>query len=163
MSDDKPRDTSAPRADDETQPVRAEGSTPAAPSPAAHEASAPAADAPAGADAAAAAAAEPTVQRRGFRERLRSVRRSEGGRTFGLAALVASALAGIIVGGLGAAAVGAITDDHERDRWSGRDGWVQRDDDRGPGDRGGMRGGPRGVPGQLPPTTAPEDDEGSTS
>jgi hypothetical protein len=26
-----------------------------------------------------------------------------------------------------------------------------------------MRGGPRGLPGQLPPTTAPEDDEGSAS
>lgn len=141
MSDDKPRDTPAPQAGDETQPVRAEGAAP----PAA------VADEP----------AEPVAQRRGFRERLRSVGRSGGSRTFGLAALIASALAGIIVGGLGVAAVGAITDDH--DRGAGRGGWVQRDDDRGPGDRGGMRGGPRGVPGQLPPTTAPEDDEGSAS
>lgn len=136
MSDDKPRDTPAPQAGDETQPVRAEGPGPAA--------------------------AAPDVQRRGFRERLRSVRRSDGSRTFGLAALIASALAGVIVGGLGAAAVGAITDDHDHDRGAGRGGWVQRDDDRGPGDRG-MRGGPRGVRGQLPPTTAPEDDEGSAS
>jgi hypothetical protein len=136
MSDDKPRDTPAPQAGDETQPVRAEGPGPAAEAP--------------------------DVQRRGFRERLRSVRRSDGSRTFGLAALIASALAGVIVGGLGAAAVGAITDDHDHDRGAGRGGWVQRDDDRGPGDRG-MRGGPRGLPGQLPPTTAPEDDEGSAS
>jgi hypothetical protein len=133
--------------DDQTQPVRP---------------GAPAADAPADAPAdEPAGPAEPAAQRRGFRDRLRSLRRSEGSRTFGLAALIASALAGVIVGGLGAAAVGAITDD-DHDRGAGRGGWVQRDDDRGPGDRG-MRGGPRGVPGQLPPTTAPEDEEGSTS
>jgi hypothetical protein len=141
--------------DDQTQPVRP--GTPAADAPADAPAAAPAdapADEPAG-------PAEPAPQRRGFRERLRSLRRSEGSRTFGLAALIASALAGVIVGGLGAAAVGAITDD-DHDRGAGRGGWVQRDDDRGPGDRG-MRGGPRGVPGQLPPSTAPEDEEGSSS
>ena len=120
---------------DETQPVRPATAT----EPAATAAPAP---------------------RRGFRERLRTWRGPRGGdRTYGLAALIASALAGIIVGGLGVATFQAVTDDHDRDR----DGWVQRDDDRGPGDRGGMRGGPRGVPGQLPPTTAPEDEDGSVS
>jgi hypothetical protein len=137
--------------DDQTQPVRR--GAPAADAPADAPADDPA-DEPAG-------PAEPAAQRRGFRDRLRSLRRSEGSRTFGLAALIASALAGVIVGGLGAAAVGAITDD-DHDRGAGRSGWVQRDDERGPGDRD-MRGGPRGVPGQLPPSTAPEDEEGSTS
>jgi hypothetical protein len=132
--------------DDQTQPVRP---------------GAPAADAPAAApDDEPAGPAEPAAQRRGFRERLRSLRRSEGSRTFGLAALIASALAGVIVGGLGAAALGAITDDHDHDH--DRGAWVERRDGNGPGDRG-MRGGPRGVPGQLPPSTAPEDEEGSTS
>lgn len=145
MSDDKPHD--------ETQPVRPAGTapapTPAAPADAATEP--PAAEGP---------AAEGPAQRRGFRERLRTWRGSrDGDRTYGLAALIASALAGIIVGGLGVATFQAVTDDHGRDR----DGWVQRDDDRGPGDQGGRRGGPRGVPGQLPPTTTPEDDEGSAS
>jgi len=105
MSDDTPRDTPAQQAGDQTQPVRAERVDPV----------------------------EPAAQRRGFGERLRSVGRSGGSRTFGLAALIASTLAGIVVGGLGATAVGAIADDHERDhdRGPGRGGWVQRDDDRG--------------------------------
>jgi hypothetical protein len=133
MSDDTPHD--------ETQPVRPASASPA-PTPPTD------------------AATEPPVARRGFRERLRTWRGSrDGDRTYGLAALIASALAGIIVGGLGVATFQAVTDDHGRDR----DGWVQRDDDRGPGDRGGMRGGPRGVPGQLPPTTAPEDEDSSAS
>jgi hypothetical protein len=133
MSDDTPHD--------ETQPVRPAGAAPAPTAPAD-------------------AATDPPVARRGFRERLRTWRGSrDGDRTYGLAALIASALAGIIVGGLGVATFQAVTDDHGRDR----DGWVQRDDDRGPGDRGGMRGGPRGVPGQLPPTTAPEDEDSSAS
>lgn len=139
MSDDKPHD--------ETQPVRPAGAEPPPtppPTPAATEPP----------------AAEYAAQRRGFRERLRTWRGSrDGDRTFGLAALIASALAGVIVGGLGWAAVSAAVDDDHR---PGRDGWVQRDDDRGPGE-GGMRGGPRGVPGQLPPTTAPDDEGGSAS
>jgi hypothetical protein len=133
MSDDTPHD--------ETQPVRPAGAAPAPTAPTD-------------------ATTDPPVARRGFRERLRTWRSSrDGDRTYGLAALIASALAGIIVGGLGVATFQAVTDDHGRDR----DGWVQRDDDRGPGDRGGMRGGPRGVPGQLPPTTAPEDEDSSAS
>lgn len=132
MNDDKPHD--------ETQPVRPASAAPA----------------PAPTDA----ATDPPVARRGFRERLRTWRTSrDGDRTYGLAALIASALAGIIVGGLGVATFQAVADDHDRDR----DGWVQRDDDRGPGDRGERRGGPRGAPGQLPPTTPPEDEDSSAS
>lgn len=132
-----------PRPDDETQPVRAE-SAPPAPNPAHDPAHDP---------------ASPAAARRGFRERFRTLRRTDRDRGYGLAALIASALAGVIVGGLGWASVSAVVDDHRpgRDGWG--EGWVQRDD-RGPGERGPMHGGPRGVPGQLPPTTAPEDDEG---
>ena len=137
---------------DETQPVRPDGvvtpapvSIPDAP-PAAEQA--PAAPAPSAAPAA----------RRGFRERFRAARQSDGDRAYSLGALIASALAGIIVGGIGLATVQAVADDGSRDRG----GWVQRDD-HGPGDRGGMDGGPHGVPGQLPPTTAPEDEDGSSS
>lgn len=139
---------------DETQPVR-----PTSPAPSPTPPTPPPTPPPAPTDAATEPAAEP-AQRRGLRERLRTWRGSrDGDRTYGLAALIASALAGIIVGGLGVATFQTVTDDHDRDR----DGWVQRDEDRGPGDRGGMRGGPRGVPGQLPPTTAPEDEDGSVS
>ena len=138
MSDDKPRP------DDETQPVRPEGKT------ASQAAAEPAAAEPADADP------TPTAAGAGLPQRLGTWRRSDGDGTFGLAALIASALAGIIVGGLGFAAVHAITDDGDRDRG----GWVQRrDGDEGPGGRGGMHGGPRGVPGQLPPTTPPEGDD----
>ena len=140
--------------DDQTQPVRPGAPTPAptpapaaeAPTPAANEATAP----------------PPAAERRGFRERLRSLRRRDGSRTFGLAALVASALAGVIVGGLGFAAVHAVTDDRGRDRDRDRGAWLERRGDDGRGDRG-MRRGPRGVPGQLPPTIAPEDDDSSSS
>ena len=138
MSDDQ-------RPHDETQPVRPEG---AAPLPAPPE--------PAPATTAEPVAPAAPAARRGFRERLGSMRRVEGGdRTYGLAALIASALAGIIVGGLGFAAVHAIGDHGGHDRG----GWMQqRDaDDHGPG-RGGMHGGPPGMPGQVQPTTPPEDD-----
>lgn len=140
--------------DDQTQPVR-----PGAPAPAPAPAPtpAPAAEAPSDADEPVAA---PAAERRGFRERLRSLRRSDGSRTFGLAALIASALAGVIVGGLGLAAVHAVTEDRGRDHDAGA--WVERRGDDGPGDRGTHRG-PRGVPGQLPPTTAPEDDDSASS
>ena len=146
MSDDKPRP------DDETQPVRPEGAATPVPEPAPASASASASEEP----------ARP-VARRGFRERLGNLRRTDGrDRSYGLAALVASALAGVIVGGLGLTAVHAITHDGPGDRFD-RGGWMQqRDaDDRGPG-RGGMHGGPRGVPGQLQPTTPPEDDGSMT-
>ena len=149
MSDDTPRDT---RPDDETQPVRPGAALPPA----------PAAAAPAGGPA-----PEPDAAtgRRGFRERFRTLRRSEGSeRTFGLAALVASALAGVIVGGVGLAAVQAVTDDHrDGPGWGERHGPTSRDlgsddDDRGPG-----FGGPGRVPGQLQPTTPPDEDDDSSS
>ena len=149
MSDDTPRDMPAA---DETQPVRPDAALPPAPDPA------PAA----GAAAYEPGAAQP-VARRGFRDRFRTLRSTEGSRTFGLAALVASALAGVIVGGLGGAVVHAVTDDHGR----GGPGWGERhgpmgrdlrDDDRGPG-----FGGPRHMPGQLQPTTPPDEDDDSTS
>jgi hypothetical protein len=117
-------------------------------------------------DAAPAAAsyADGPAQRRGFRERFRALRRSEGGdRTYGLAALVASALAGVIVGGVGLAAVQGVTDDHrDGPGWGERHGPTGRDlggdDDRGPG-----FGGPGRLPGQLQPTTPPDEDDDSSS
>ena len=149
MSDDTPRTTPP----DETQPVRPGAALPPAPDPA------PAA----GAAAYEPGAAEP-VARRGFRDRFRTLRTTDGSRTFGLAALVASALAGVIVGGLGGAVVHAVTDDHDRGGWMeqhGPDGRFGGDRD-GDGGRGPMFGGP-GVPGQLQPTTPPEDDEDDSS
>lgn len=143
-------------AQDETQPVRRDAAAP--PPPAAG--SLPTAPPVAEAGPAAAAPEQTPVARRGFRERFRAARRSDGSRAYSLGALIASALAGIIVGGLGFAAIDALAGD---DHGPGRGGWVQRDDDRGPGGRGDMHGGPPGVPGQLPPTTAPDDEEGSSS
>jgi hypothetical protein len=156
MSDDKPRDT---QPDDETQPVRPGAALPPAPAP--DSADATAGDAAAGGPAPAPVAA---TGRRGFRERLRTLRRTEAGdRTYGLAALVASALAGVIVGGVGLAAVHAVTDDHrDGPGWGERHGPMGRDlggdDDRGPG-----FGGPGHVPGQLQPTTPPDEDDESGS
>ena len=165
MSDDKPRDSSPDtprpddltRPDDRTQPVRAEG--PEVDEPTARPAPEPATEsapesAPGSAPAAATAA---SAERRGFHERLRRVRTSDGSRTFSLGALIASALAGVIVGGLGAAALHAVADDGPRHHGP----WVQRwDDERGPGfgGRDGMHGWPGGGPGRLPPTMPPDDD-----
>ena len=161
----------------ETQPIGRDGaatSPPAAgslptappvaePAPAAALPPAPS-SAPAAEGTAAATPAPAPVARRGFRERFATLRRSDGDRTFGLAALIASALAGFIVGGLGFAAAHAITDDGDHDRG----GWMmqRRDgDDEGfggeLGGRGGMHGGPPGAPGQLPPTTPPDDEDSS--
>lgn len=152
MNDDKPRGTPA----DETQPVRPDGTLPPAPSPAASPAASPD-PAPAAASTAYEPGAGPPVGRRGFRDRFRSLRSSDGSRTFGLGALVASALAGVIVGGLGGAVVHAVTDDHPRGGWA-EHGPMGRDDDRDRGGRGPMFGGPGGLPGQGQPTTPPEDD-----
>ena len=159
MSDDKPRDPSpdTPRPDDLTQPVRADG--PHADEPTAKPTPEPAPQPvpePAPTAAAAAPAAAPT-ERRGFRQRLRLARTSDGSHTFSLGALIASGLAGVIVGGLGAAALHAVTDDGPRHHGP----WVQRwDDERGPGlgGRDGMHGWPGGGPGQLPPAMPPDDD-----
>lgn len=140
MNDDTP---GTPRPHDETQPVRADGGAALPPAPAAEPAP----------------VAAPPTGRRGFRERFGALRRSDGDRTFGLAALIASALAGVIVGGLGLAAIQAVGDDHDH----GRGGWMQqrgpmgggRDGDFGDrGDRRPMFGGP----GQVQPTAPPDDD-----
>ena len=120
--------------DDQTQPVRSEP----VPEPA------PAAPA-----------------RRGFRERFRAARQSDGNRAYSLGALIASALAGVIVGGVGVATVNAVTHDrHDGPGWGELRGPMGRDfgDRRGP-----MFGGPGGVPGQVQPTTPPEDDESGSS
>jgi hypothetical protein len=144
-----------PRPDDETQPVRPEG---AAPLPAPPDPGTPA-------PAASEAQTSDPVARRGFRERLGRLRRTEGGdRSYGLAALIASALAGVIVGGLGLTAVHAVTHDGPGDRGA----WVERRDERGPGiggqlgGRGGMHGRPPGMPGQVQPTTPPDDEDSSS-
>jgi hypothetical protein len=146
MSDDTPRDTPA---DDETQPVRPAAAPTGQPIP------------PPSPTTAAAPGAVGSG-RRGFRDRFRRLRSSDGNRTFGLAALIASALAGVIVGGLGVTAVQAVTSDHDdRHGWTEQRGEMGRDGDDF-GGRGPMHGGPPGVPGQVQPTTPPED-EGSAS
>lgn len=82
----------------------------------------------------------------GLRERARSIR---GG-------MVAAVLAGVIVGGAGGFAVGALTTDHHGPGDRGP-GMMGRPFDRdGDGDGRGFR--PDGAPGQLPPTTAPEEE-----
>jgi hypothetical protein len=158
MSDDKPRD---PQPDDATQPVRP-GPGPTLPPPPAAAPAGSAYDAPPAGSAYDAPPAAAGSGRRGFGERFRTWRGSgEGGRTFGLAALIASALAGVIVGGLGFAAVHAVTDDgpHDRGGWMQREGIDGDDPGQGPVGRGGMHGGPPGLPGQVQPTTPPDDDD----
>jgi hypothetical protein len=154
-----------PRPDDETQPVRPEGAaTPLPEPPGTTRAQTASIEAPPPVPAA----------RRGFRERFSSLRRTDGrDRTYGLGALIASALAGVIVGGLGLTAVHAITHDGPGDRFDRRfdqAGLIQQREDGdgrggpgfdGPG--GEQHGGPPGLPGQVQPTTPPDDDEGSTS
>ena len=149
MCDDTPRDTPATAADDETQPVRstAAPSGESIPPPPTTTAAAPGAVG---------------SGRRGFRDRFRRLRSSDGNRTFGLAALIASALAGVIVGGLGVTAVQAVTNDHhDRDGWMQQRGPMGRDGDDF-GGRGPMHGGPPGVPGQVQPTTPPEDEDSAS-
>ena len=148
MSDDNSRD--------ETQPVRPAGEQSALPTP-------PPSEDAAAAPAAPAAPVAAGSGRRGFRDRFRTLRSSDGSRSFGLAALVASALAGAIVGGLGVTAVQAVTNDHhDRDGWMQQRGPMGRDGDDF-GGRGPMHGGPPGVPGQVQPTTPPDDEDGSSS
>ena len=75
-------------------------------------------------------------------------------RLFGLRALVAVGLAGVVFGGLAGFGIHAATDG------DGRDGRMGR---FGPGGPGGFRGGPGHGPGQLPqppqgaPSQAPTD------
>ncbi|WP_374457379.1 hypothetical protein [Nocardioides sp.] len=148
---------------DETQPVRPQDPSdgPAAPSTPAPAAPAPEAGAP-GAAAPVAAAPPAAAAGPGWGRFRRWRSQQRGDRTFSLGALIASALAGIIVGGVGTAVFHAATDDHDRGGWVERRGPMGRDgfddDDRGP-----MFGGPRGVPGQLQPTTPPEDEDSGSS
>jgi hypothetical protein len=172
MNDDKP---SAGPPGDETQPVRPIPAQPGLPTPppaaAAGETPAeeratatiePAAEQPGGPTAAAPATAAAGAGRRGFRDRLGRLRSSDGNRAFGLAALIASALAGVIIGGLGVTAVQTVTDDHhDHDAWMQR-GPMDRDGDD-LGGRGPMHGAPPGMPGQVQPTTPPEGEDGSAS
>ena len=135
--------------DDETQPVRPEAPAdlPPAPATTTEETAAPAATA-----------------RRGFRQRFRSLRSSDGNRTYGLAALIASALAGIIVGGLSGMAFHAAVDDDGPDRGVFRHGPGPWDRDFGerPGPpRDFYREAPPGFPGEVPPTTTPDDEDSS--
>ncbi len=106
--------------------------------------------------------------RRGFRERYDALRE----RTWSFRSVVAVALATLIVGGLGGAAIGALVDDDHDDRRQGRferaddrRGWQGRDgrERRGPG-QWGRRGqgqgqwGRDGSPGdqqQAPPSVTP--------
>ena len=140
---------------DETQPVRPQD--PAAPT--AQPTPEPTPTAPPAAEPV--AAATPAAAAGSRESRFRRWRRQQAGdRTFGLAALIASALAGVIVGGVGTAVFHAVTDDHDRGGWVERHGPMGRDGFDGDDD-GRMFGGPRGVPGQLQPTTPPEDDSAS--
>ncbi|RYB94857.1 hypothetical protein EUA93_11140 [Nocardioides oleivorans] len=167
MTDDK---SPGVQPTDETQPVRPQGA-PADQAPA--QPAAPATDTAAPATAAyavpAAAVADPSA-RRGFRERFRRARSGDGNRAFSLGALVASALAGLIVGGLGVTAVHAIGHDGpDRGNVSQQRGPMGGDLD-GPGGQPGRdgNGGPAfgqggGMPGQVQPTTPPEDDDSGSS
>lgn len=170
MTDDK---SPGVQPTDETQPVRPQGApadqTPAQPAARA----APAAEAPAPATAAYAVPAAPVADpsaRRGFRERFRRVRSGGGSRAFSLGALIASALAGIIVGGLGVTAVHAMGHDgpdrgnvgQQRGPMGG--GFDGPGGQPGRGGNGGPSFGQGQVPGQVQPTTPPEgDDSGSSS
>jgi hypothetical protein len=156
---------------DETAPI---AGRPAAPAPAASPADPAPAD-PAPADAPAAAAydvpddpspADPTAKR-SWRERLRRGTASGGGRTFGLGALIAGALAGLIIGGLGGGAIGAVLsgDDHDHgDRFGRVERGFPGDDDGG---RGGFGSGPGGSmpvpPTDVPESTPPTEEEDSSA
>ena len=136
---------------DETQPVRPDGAAdlPAAPATTTAETAAPAAPA-----------------RRGFRERFRAARQSDGNRAYSLGALIASALAGIIVGGLGGMALHAAVDDDGPDRGDFRHGPGPWDRDFGerPGPpRDFYQEAPPVLPGEAPPTTTPDDEDSAPS
>jgi len=94
----------------------------------------------------AAAAAEPRPR---FRDRV-----------FGLRAVAAVAVASVLIGGAGGAALGARSNGHDDDR-NGRFGGPMTNF-RGPS---GMDGNqmPPGMQGQLPPALPPSQDDGSDS
>jgi hypothetical protein len=150
-----------PPPSDETAPIAGQrppaGSAPAgaSPAPGASPASAPPADPPVAAYGSSADDPQGTPGKRSWRERLRRGTAAGGGRTFGVTALVAGTIAGLLVGGLGGVAIGAAFSDD--DRRGDRIGHVERgypggsDDLR---DHGGPGSGPGG-PIPLPPTDAP--------
>ncbi|CAM3856758.1 hypothetical protein [Nocardioides zeicaulis] len=159
---------------DETQPVRPQaaapqpapggGGTPTA-EPAAEPAADPAVDRatteqPAAGQPApsAAYAPPPPPPGRGWGRARRWRDQAPGDRAYGLGALIASALAGVILGTVGTAVFHAVADDHgPGDRFGQHGPMPDRDGRRGP-----MFGGGPGVPGQLQPTTPPEDDDSSS-
>lgn len=169
---------------DETQPVRPQGAPepPAAPRPqggAAPSAAEPGTsaasepvDAPVGAPAGApvgapaAAAYAPydpaAAPGPGWGRARRWRQQARGDRAFGLGALIASALAGVIIGGVGTAVFHAVTDDHGPGDRFGQFGPMGDRDGDGDRGRGPMFGGP-GAPGGLQPTTPPEDDDSGSS
>ena len=144
---------------DETQPVRPQGAAdqPAPDRPAADR-PLPEPPSPAGADLGprpVAAATEASAPPGGRTRRWRSWAR--GDQAYGLGALVAAALAGVIIGGIGTATFHAVTDDHGPGDRFGRLGPMGDRDRRGP-----MFDGPGG-PGQLRPTTPPDEDDDDSS
>lgn len=119
--------------DDQTQPVRPgdpAGDPAASPPAGATRPPAPAATAD---ETAAAEPVATSTGKRSFRDRFRRVGSDGSGRTFGLAALLASTLAALIVGGLGGAALHAAFDGDGGDRGDRGDRMSER---HGPGERG---------------------------
>jgi hypothetical protein len=111
-------------------------------------------------------AAPAATARRGFRERFRAARQPDANRAYSLGALIASALAGVIVGGLGGMALHAAVDDDGPDRGDFRHGPGPWDRDFGerPGPpRDFYREAPPVPPGEAPPTTTPDDEDSSPS
>jgi hypothetical protein len=157
---------------DETAPIAGQrpaadpAAGPAASAPYDAASAGPPADAPY--DAAPADGATGTTSGRSWRERLRRGTAGGGSRTFGLGALVAGTLAGLIIGGIGGATIAAAVSDHD-DRGE-RIGHRERGF---PGDHGSFGQLPRQVPpGALPaprsdapestPPTEDDDSDGST-
>ena len=158
---------------DETQPVRPQAAAahpappapetpaPEAPAPEASVPGTPAQQGPGAAHPAPAAAyaPPPPPPRAGWGRARRWRHQAPGDRAYGLGALIASALAGVIIGTVGTAVFHAVADDHGPGDRFGQVGQHGPMGDRdGDGGRGPMFGGP-GVPGQLQPTTPPEDDD----
>jgi len=74
-------------------------------------------------------------------------------RVLGWRGVVGVALASVILGGVGGAVLGVVSDGGDQSGMRG-----------GPGGFGNPgRGIPAGVPGQLPPSTAPQQDDGSNT
>ncbi len=84
-------------------------------------------------------------------------------RVLGIRGIAAVGLAGLVLGGLGGAAIGAAVDDDGGHHGPGRFGSQFPGEDGRHGPDGGFR--PPGEPGQAPPSTAPDEEtqpDGST-